>query len=128
MKTFKKPFNLEQARKQNGEGLITRDGRPARIIHWDLKNTEKPIVAIITCFSGEEYTNQFRLDGKFYRDGSGESPCDLFLAPTKHEGWVNVYDSGRQYPQCGAVFATKEEADVEACSGRIACTHIEWEE
>lgn len=123
-----KPFNLEQAKAQNGEGLITRDGRPARIVCWDRKTTDNyPLVGVVTTSDGTtEYLQSYMPNGRKWGEDDS-SRDDLFMAPIKREGWVNVYNGG-QYPLCGAVFATKEEADVEACSGRIACIHIEWEE
>lgn len=40
-----KPFDLEQAKA--GKPVCTRDGRKARIICFDLKNGNHPIVAVI---------------------------------------------------------------------------------
>lgn len=40
-----KPFDLEQAKA--GKPVCTRDGRKARIICFDLKNGNHPIVAAI---------------------------------------------------------------------------------
>lgn len=122
-----KPFNLEQAKAQNGEGLITRDGRPARIVCWDLKNTGKPLVAILVTSQGEEYCMQFTLEGKFYPDRT-ESGADLFMAPTKHEGWINVYRGYGVNRYAKIVHDTKADADENASGDRVACVHIEWEE
>lgn len=48
----------------------------------------------------------------------------------KREGWVNIYQA--TYPEhaarLGYLFKTKEKADKESMSNRIACIHIEWEE
>ena len=72
MKTV--PFNLEKAKA--GAKLITRDGSHARILCWDLKQEDYPIIAAVNkggvesvCF----YTN----DGGSWVEGvSGE---DLFI-------------------------------------------------
>lgn len=119
-----KPFDLEKAKE--GAKLCTRDGRPARLLCSDLKDEQFPLAVAITGSDGEEYVTQHSKGG-FYRNNGLQDADDLFLAPTKHEGWVNVY-KGYKRPQCGAVFATKEEADIEASLGRVACIHIEWEE
>lgn len=126
-----KPFNLEQAKAQNGEGLITRDGRPARIVCWDRKGT-KPLVGLIKYNDDVEYTAVYTCMGK------GEVPAtDLFLAPTKRKGWVNVITN----PIIGyckvirdKIWDTEKEAKanipVMAVDNQltIATIQIEWEE
>lgn len=118
-----KPFDLEAAK--NGAKLITRDGRPARIVCWDRKDEDYPLCALLEDKEGHEQYYSYTKNGRIYLEGEDE--FDLFMAPTKHEGWVNVYKSN-QRRCCGAIYATKEEADVEACTTRIACAHIEWTE
>lgn len=46
-----KPFDLEAAKA--GKPVCTRDGRKARIICFDLKNDEYPIVAAVENDSSE---------------------------------------------------------------------------
>ena len=60
-----------------------------------------------------------------------DSCMDLFFAPEKHEGWVNLYDHS-EGPCLGRVYSSKEVA--EAMSKKCGLQHyittikIEWEE
>lgn len=50
---------------------------------------------------------------------------------TKKEGWVNVYSAQGYTNLAGVIssaYQTKECADHEADSNRVACIRIEWEE
>ena len=68
---------------------------------------------------------------------SDESNCDLFFAPEKHEGWVNIYKAGVPRNTLGCmvtryvgscIWPTEEEAKTAADAGPIATIKIEWEE
>jgi hypothetical protein len=57
-----------------------------------------------------------------------ESSLDLFFAPEKHEGYVNIYRS-RERLWCGAIKRTETEAkEIEDIRFSIATIKIEWEE
>lgn len=75
------PFDLERARRiQEGkeEGkIVTRNGRNARIVCWDMKNPEYPIMALYT-EEEEEIDITTTLDGMVYR-GNDENEFDLVL-------------------------------------------------
>lgn len=85
-----KPFDLEKAKQ--GAEVVTRDGKPARIICWDRVGKLYPIVALVECHyndgkTEEEvmiYTNQGT-----YNDDGGEPPYDgkqwLDLSCTEYE-------------------------------------------
>lgn len=87
-----KPFNLEEAKA--GKPVCTRDGRDARIICFDAKDSEtckykRPIVALITKIDGSEE------DWFFYNDGLGNlnkspSKYDLFMRPQKKKLWIGI--------------------------------------
>ena len=106
---------------------MTRDGRKVtRFLCTDLKN-EFPIVAAVESCKGAypEDLLTYRNNGTFYNEVTIDRR-DLFFAPEKHEGWVNVYrdlESGELY--CGYVYDSKEEAKKR---GGIATVKIEWEE
>ena len=53
-------FDIEAAKK--GAKVVTRDGRKARILCFDLQN-KKPIVAIITGKDGTEFPVTYFTDG-----------------------------------------------------------------
>ena len=69
-------------------------------------------------------THSYTKDGKYHTACS--DILDLFFAPEKHEGWVNVY---RDFDDvmCGSVFATEEDAKCKTKTA-IATVKIEWEE
>ena len=62
----------------------------------------------------------------------GDSPKDLFFAPIKREGWINVYKGviENHLPYVGQkVYKSKEEAIRNKCSDYYFTTlKIEWEE
>ena len=120
-----KQFNLEEYLKNPSRKVVTREGRNVnRILCTDMKG-DYPIVAVVESYNGDfqevlTYTN----DGAYYCNETSEN--DLFFAPEKHEGWVNVYrdlESSELY--CGYVYDSEEEAKKR---GGIATVKIEWEE
>ena len=117
-----KAFSLEEYLKNPSKKVVTKEGKKVRIICTDARGSY-PVVALIE----ESYYDNalsYTEDGKLY---NGESNVyDLFFAPEKHEGWVNVY---RDFDDmmCGSVFATEEDAKCNAKTA-IATVRIEWEE
>ena len=117
-----KPFNLEEYLKNPDRKIVTRDGRPVRIICTDAKGI-CPVVGLVA------YEN-YELAFNVMKDGRIDGILDLFFAPEKHEGYVNVYKGGnREYFTLGAmIYDRKEDAEecrVEDC---VATVKIEWEE
>ena len=117
-----KPFSLEEYLKNPNRKVVTRNGRSARIICTDAKGNY-PIVVLIE-EGGYDNALSYTKDGKLYVGETND--YDLFFAPEKHEGWVNVY---RDFDDvmCGSVFATEEDAKCKAKTA-IATVRIEWEE
>ena len=117
-----KPFSLEEYLKNPKRKVVTRNGRSARIICTDAKGNY-PIVALIE-EGGYDNALSYTKNGKLYVGETND--YDLFFAPEKHEGWVNVY---RDFDDvmCGSVFATEEDAKCKAKTA-IATVRIEWEE
>ena len=124
-----KPFNLEEYLKNPSRKVITRDGRKARIICTDAKN-DYPIVALIETPNGKEgQPCGYKKDGAFVV--GKKLSCDLFFAPEKHEGWVNIYldaDNSSYVGTC--IYKSKEEAEESGkkWSCYITTLKIEWEE
>ena len=120
-----KPFNLEEYLANPSRKVVTRDGREVKI-HCTNYRTNQPIIAEI---EGKNYSESFTKEGKwlFYED----SENDLFFAPEKHEGWVNIF-KGEGFYNTGDTFVynSKEEASKQGkdFSDYIATTKIEWEE
>ena len=81
-----KPFNLEEYLANPSRKIVTREGKPARIICTDYYG-ETPIIAKIEeC----EYSYPFYEDGNFLSCGE-PSHLDLFFDTEKREGWINIY-------------------------------------
>ena len=118
-----KAFNLEEYLKNPSKKVVTSEGKPVKRILCTDARGNYPIVALIEEGSYDNALS-YTEDGKLY---NGESNVyDLFFAPEKHEGWVNVYRC-RDDMMCGSVFATEEEAKCNAKTA-IATIKIEWEE
>ena len=125
-----KEFNLEEYLKDPSKKVVTRDGREVRIICTDAKGDE-PIIALVYNNNREEenvYT--YNRDGSFY--GDNYDCLDLFFAPVKKEGWVNLFkDKEINYPYIPGIIHDSEEEAKETIKGDpdfIATIKIEWEE
>ena len=123
-----KEFNLEEYLKNPERKVVTRDGRKVRILCTDRKG-DTPIIALVyDANDGQEYGYAFYSDGKFFRDGNEES--DLFFAPEKHEGWMNLYKRDFGLVQ-GDLVRDSEEAAKKIAAGDedyITTIKVEWEE
>lgn len=122
-----KPFDLEAAKA--GAPVMTRDGRPARILAFDVENAGYPVVVAIKTSTGKcESVELFTEQGQFDEDAK-EDNRDLFMAPTKHRAWVNVHKIGSQYVLTSN-FATEESAVQQGQNSDtyITTVLIEWEE
>ena len=121
-----KAFSLEEYLKNPSRKVVTRDGRNVRIVCTDVKSELYPVLALVDNW-GAEICSSYTKEGRFRPDN--EAHRDLFFAPEKHEGWVNVYNGGADYRYTGEVFSSKERALMVAegydC---IATIKIEWEE
>ena len=127
-----KQFNLEEYLVNPSRKVITRDGIPVKI-HCTNFASDQPIIATM---GDEEYSYSFSKDGRYMR-GMYESCHDLFFAPEKHEGWVNIYKAGVQRETLGylqtryagsSIWPTEVAAKTAADPDPIATGKIEWEE
>ena len=114
-----KEFDLEAAKA--GKPVCTRDGRKARIICFDLKNEEYPIVAAIGNDSSETLLC-YTINGEIVK-GAYKANNDLMMLSEKKEEWVNIYEDMVMY-------TSEEEAKMGIATERnyIATTKVEWEE
>ena len=125
-----KQFNLREYIENPSRQVVTRNGLPVRIICTDAKDTF-PIIGLVKGYCGTEYANRFKENGEHTDNYSHiKSPFDLFFAPVKKEGWVNLY-----YNVCGTVstdttvFPTKEFAQASRkYQHYIDTVPVEWEE
>ena len=130
-----KPFSLEKYLANRSRKVVTRDGKPVRIICTDAiqvfsdKIGNFPVVALVMGDNNREFTYSYREDG-LYCEGK-EYSCDLFFDTVKKRGWVNVYmTSEGTHKRTGAIYDTEEEAMKHCigCSDYIETVSIEWEE
>ena len=116
-----KSFNLAEYLENPSRKVVTRDGRNVTI-HCTNYQGAFPIVAEI---EGIDFSIGFTNEGKYnYVDSS---IYDLFFAPEKHYGWVNIYKNlmtGSMYCDCN-IYASNEDAKKQH---GIAIAKIEWEE
>lgn len=121
-----KQFNLEEYLKNPTKKVITRDGNSVRILCTDAKGNF-PIVALVETYNGSENVIRLRENGHFYNDI--EDSRDLFFAPEKKEGWVNMYKTRSGAAQIGQIYSSKEEAEMgRKDANYISTAKIEWEE
>ena len=121
-----KSFNLKEHLEHPEWKVVTREGRPVRILCTDLDDNDYPVAAVVGNFHVDKYT----AEGIFH--AGEETKYDLFFASEKHEGWVIISklpftDSFEIFPE---IFATKEEAvRVWEDNPGIKCSiiKIEWE-
>lgn len=125
-----KKFSLEEYLKNPNMEVVTRDGHKVRIICTDRKNYDShPIIALVESDENDERARSFMIDGKWSVGGS-ESYLDLFFAPTKHEGWMNLYKKNFGLVIGDLVHNSEEEAKKIAAGDEdyITTIKIEWEE
>ena len=116
-----KQFNLKEYPKNPLRKVVTRDGRNVKILCTNFTKAQH----IIAQIEGNDYSTAFHKDGIFVN--GVESNCDLFFAPEKHEGWINVYKDGDHFYSSMDIFKTKEKAEALSCRS-FATVKIEWEE
>lgn len=121
-----KPFDLEAAKA--GAPVVTRNGCQARIICTDLRCGKCPIVAAVMSHD-EESVEIYSVNGELYCKARNGNDLDLFMAPIKRKGWVNlrricddVYGA--------KVYETKEKAESVGLTygDYVATVPVEWKE
>lgn len=117
-----KPFSLEEYLKNPNRKVVTRDGKPVKILYTNLVS-DKPVTAQI---DGTGYSLSYAKDGKCSL--CQDSIDDLFFNPEIHEGWINVY-SGSYFSTSARIFSSEEEAKKEGKKWKdyVATVKIEWE-
>lgn len=127
-----KQFNLEEYKKNPNRKVITRDGKSVRIVCTDVMGAIYPVLAVCKMNPTHECCKSYTTDGKLYTEG--DSGADLFFAPEKKKGWINVYRDEDKYKLGATYFYPSEQeakANVAVMGGLykyIATVKIEWEE
>ena len=119
-------FDLKEYLANPNKKVVTRDGRNVKIYCTNYY-CQHPIIAQI---EGEERSHAFRETGQY--NIYGESIGDLFFAPEKHEGWINIFKSSNDIDFLGQsrIFESKEDAqkDGKDCESYVATVRVEWED
>ena len=122
-----KQFNLEEYLKNPSRKVVTGVGKNVRIICTDAKiSTFHSIIALVGESNGNESIVTYTNEGRYYSCTPSKTN-DLFFAPEKHEGWVNLYRGLGGKPQCGIIYDSEVEAKSNG-SDALATVKIEWEE
>ena len=117
-----KQFNLEEYLNNPSRKVVTRDGRSVRI-HCTNYGNAYPVIAEI---EGSGKSHSYTKDGTLLLDV--DSSDDLFFAPEKREGWVNIYKAGDYCYGGSVIYPTEVAAKTAADPDPIATIKIEWEE
>lgn len=124
-----KRFNLKEYLKNPSKKVVTGNGRNVRILCADAKSGyNHPILTLVEESNGSESIVSYTEGGQFYTNTYTLTE-DLFFAPEKHEGWINVYRTmvyNEAY--CGRIYDSYEEAKSHTNNDTIATAKIEWEE
>lgn len=125
-----KQFDLKEYLANPARKVVTRDGRSVRILCTDRKSYNVEIVGLIMNDNGMESIFTWTQQGKEYINS--DTLNDLFFAPEKHEGWVNLYKWANK--DCayyiGSMYNSKAEAENkrDTSDNYVATIKIEWEE
>lgn len=126
-----KEFSLKEYLINPDRKVVTRSGVPVRIICTDRKNHDigYPIVALVEDDEDYERIELYTIDGNWWGKGLRRS-LDLFFAPEKKEGWMNLYKRDFGLVKGGEVYNSEEAAKkVAAGDGDYITTiKVEWEE
>ena len=123
-------FSLEKYLANPSRKLVTGDGRKVKILCTNRKSPY-PIVALVENHDNDnENVCSYRENG-LYSLYSLSEENNLFFAPEKHEGWINIYrNEDEDYYKGMVIFSSKEDAIEKGrrFSDYITTTKIEWEE
>lgn len=121
-----KLFNLEEYLKDPSQKVVTRDGREVRIVCTDAKGDEPIIALVYNNNRDEENVYTYNREGIFYKEN--DSCLDLFFAPIKREGWINIYKNNIT-TFIGDIYPSEKDAKLfKNYDLYITTIKIEWEE
>lgn len=123
-----KQFNLDEYLKNPSRKVVTRDGREVRIICTDFNFQGIQKIIGLVAKEKDEDLYIYHLNGRWAKS---ESKLDLFFAPTKREGWVNIYKDRNGAFTSNFIFETEKRAKEvigEKHPTYLTTIKIEWEE
>lgn len=115
------PFDVQRAKRiSNGEEegkIVTRDGKEVRIVCFNVRHNDYPIVGLID-EGNYESVESFSKNGE-YSIGDGELDCDLFLKVPDYKYEFKPFDKvlGRHaYGNwCADIFSRMDEKGNYVC-------------
>ena len=122
-----KQFDLEEYLKNPSRKVVTRDGQSVKIHCTNFDSISDQL--IVAEIEGSGYSTTFFKNGKYFK--SEETPLDLFFAPEKHEGWINLYKNDDGISWLSPIYFESKKDAEEAGLGRtcnVITIKIEWEE
>ena len=126
-----KQFDLKEYLANPSRKLVTGDGRKVKILCTNRKGPYPVVVLVENHDSNTEDVYSYRENG-LYSLFSLSEQNNLFFAPEKHEGYVNLLKdlNGNAFIGDPSIYKSKEDAErwMEDCSNYIAAAKIEWEE
>ena len=125
-----KQFTVEEYQKNPNRKVVTLDGKSVRIVCTDMMGTSYPILAICRVDPTHDCYYSYTLNGK--HNLGVDSRLDLFFAPEKKEGWLNLYKDGSGRVVIGTVFPIESEESAKKIASAdkdyVATCKITWEE
>ena len=124
-----KQFNLEEYLANPSRKIVTKEGKPVRIICTNRLDENYPVIALVND-ENSEICCSYTTFGELYKDKNKDCDLDLFFAPDKKSGWINLYKINSIITPGAQAYNTKEEAELAAGdkSYYISTIKIEWEE
>lgn len=136
-----KPFNLKEYLENPHRKVVTRDGRPVRIVCTNAKLyapgpncNPYPVIALMKASlktrsknrPNEEILNSYNENGNIIP--GREDRSDLFFETVKVSGWVNIYSKYSGDATTSTIYKTKEEALSNRSPYNLDTVFVEWEE
>lgn len=124
-----KKFSLDEYLKNPSQKIVTRDGHNARVISIDRKSPTGHNIVVLLDYGSEEISTTCDNNGETEFCSPFQSKGDLFFAPVKKEGWINLFKINSTLT-IGEVYNTEEEAKAAVVGSLvyISTVKIEWEE
>ena len=121
-------FSVDKYLENPNRKIVTRDGRSVKIVCINRLDENYTVIALINNEDSEQ-CYCYTAFGKLYAYQNRNCELDLFFAPIKKEGWVNMYKTRSGAAQIGQIYSSKEEAEMcRKDTNYISTAKIEWEE
>lgn len=126
-----KQFSLDEYIKNPGRKLMTRDGHNARVLCTDRKSPTGHQIVVLLDYGSEEISTTCNNDGKTEFCSPFQSKGDLFFAPEKKIGWINLYKYKDDIVTDKFIMHSEKDAQIQRDiykDSYITTIKIEWEE